>query len=339
VALKRSLARKSRGPSRAVQIGAKRLAGPRAAPAGGSLRRMAQQRVAGEAAGQRPTRQRGMKPPSGGPLSSQGQNIQRQARAMQRPRGLAPTRPPAGGPLSSQGQNIQRQARAMQRPTTGPTIRYIDADGTSKQIGGQPARPMPRQTRARLGAAAGQRPVTPQQTPAALSTLLGSARMAAQQRPVGAAQQQAKPMGGGQALNMSATAKPAGGGMKKGGAPVRKFQGGGAVYEVNGQRVTKEQYEKAGREMDTPKSKAEEEMMDFAKAAKERAKARAQSKMAPVNKAKGGEAKKPPGLYANIHAKRKRIAAGSKEKMRKVGSKGAPTKAAFIKSAKTARKG
>ena len=43
------------------------------------------------------------------------------------------------------------------------------------------------------------------------------------------------------------------------------------------------------------------------------------------------------GLYANIHAKRKRIAAGSGEKMRKVGSKGAPTAAAFTKSAKTAK--
>ena len=45
-----------------------------------------------------------------------------------------------------------------------------------------------------------------------------------------------------------------------------------------------------------------------------------------------------PGLYANIHAKQKRIAEGSNEKMRKVGAKGAPTKADFIKSAKTARK-
>ena len=44
------------------------------------------------------------------------------------------------------------------------------------------------------------------------------------------------------------------------------------------------------------------------------------------------------GLYANIHAKRKRIAAGSGEKMRKVGSKGAPTAKAFMKSAKTAKK-
>ena len=45
-----------------------------------------------------------------------------------------------------------------------------------------------------------------------------------------------------------------------------------------------------------------------------------------------------PGLYANIAAKRKRIAAGSGEKMRKVGSKGAPTAKAFIESAKTAKK-
>jgi hypothetical protein len=44
------------------------------------------------------------------------------------------------------------------------------------------------------------------------------------------------------------------------------------------------------------------------------------------------------GLYANIHAKRERIAAGSKEKMRKPGTKGAPTAKAFINSAKTARK-
>ena len=44
------------------------------------------------------------------------------------------------------------------------------------------------------------------------------------------------------------------------------------------------------------------------------------------------------GLYANINAKRKRIAAGSGEKMRKPGSKGAPTAQAFVNSAKTARK-
>lgn len=45
-----------------------------------------------------------------------------------------------------------------------------------------------------------------------------------------------------------------------------------------------------------------------------------------------------PGLYANIHAKRKRISAGSGEKMRKPGSKGAPTKANFKRSAKTAKR-
>ena len=44
------------------------------------------------------------------------------------------------------------------------------------------------------------------------------------------------------------------------------------------------------------------------------------------------------GLYENIHAKRKRIAAGSGEKMRKKGDKGAPTKANFVRAAKTAKK-
>lgn len=44
------------------------------------------------------------------------------------------------------------------------------------------------------------------------------------------------------------------------------------------------------------------------------------------------------GLYANIKAKQDRIKAGSGEKMRKVGSKGAPTEAAFKAAAKTAKK-
>jgi len=43
-------------------------------------------------------------------------------------------------------------------------------------------------------------------------------------------------------------------------------------------------------------------------------------------------------LYKNIHAKRKRIKGGSKEKMRKPGTKGAPTAKAFKKAAKTAKK-
>ncbi len=45
------------------------------------------------------------------------------------------------------------------------------------------------------------------------------------------------------------------------------------------------------------------------------------------------------GLYANIHAKRKRIKQGSGETMRKKGAKGAPTDKAFKKAAKTAKKG
>lgn len=45
-----------------------------------------------------------------------------------------------------------------------------------------------------------------------------------------------------------------------------------------------------------------------------------------------------PGLYENINAKRKRIAAGSGEKMRKPGTKGAPTDKDFRESARTAKK-
>ena len=48
--------------------------------------------------------------------------------------------------------------------------------------------------------------------------------------------------------------------------------------------------------------------------------------------------KKRPGLYANIHAKRKRIKAGSRETMRKKGQKGRPTAAQFKRAAKTAKK-
>lgn len=44
------------------------------------------------------------------------------------------------------------------------------------------------------------------------------------------------------------------------------------------------------------------------------------------------------GLYANINAKRRRIKAGSGERMRKPGSKGAPTAKAFRQSAKTAKR-
>lgn len=44
------------------------------------------------------------------------------------------------------------------------------------------------------------------------------------------------------------------------------------------------------------------------------------------------------GLYENIHRKRERIASGSGEKMRKPGTEGAPTAAAFLQSAKTAKR-
>jgi len=60
-------------------------------------------------------------------------------------------------------------------------------------------------------------------------------------------------------------------------------------------------------------------------------KGKAYSKL-PEKKAEGG------GLYANIHAKQQRIAEGSGEKMRRVGSKGAPTAQAFRESAKTVSK-
>ena len=43
-------------------------------------------------------------------------------------------------------------------------------------------------------------------------------------------------------------------------------------------------------------------------------------------------------LYANMHAKRKRIIAGSKEKMRKKGAKGAPKASAFKRAKKSVKK-
>jgi hypothetical protein len=63
-----------------------------------------------------------------------------------------------------------------------------------------------------------------------------------------------------------------------------------------------------------------------------------EGKKFPYTKAgKAAAEKAEKGLYANINAKKKRIAAGSGEKMRKPGSKGAPTAKAFKDSAKTAR--
>jgi hypothetical protein len=56
-----------------------------------------------------------------------------------------------------------------------------------------------------------------------------------------------------------------------------------------------------------------------------------------VDKLFSGKKMKEGGLYANIHAKRERIAEGSGEKMRRAGSKGAPTAKAFKQSARTAK--
>ena len=55
------------------------------------------------------------------------------------------------------------------------------------------------------------------------------------------------------------------------------------------------------------------------------------------SKADKGKKFKEGGLYDNIHAKRERISEGSGEKMRRVGSKGAPTAEAFKQSARTAK--
>jgi hypothetical protein len=61
------------------------------------------------------------------------------------------------------------------------------------------------------------------------------------------------------------------------------------------------------------------------------------SKIGTAVKNKENEMATKPGLYANIHAKKARIAAGSGERMRKVGAKGAPTAKDFKESAKTAK--
>jgi hypothetical protein len=60
---------------------------------------------------------------------------------------------------------------------------------------------------------------------------------------------------------------------------------------------------------------------------------------ADVLKGRGVPGLKGGGLYANIQAKRKRIAAGSGEKMRSPGSKGAPSAGNFARAAQTVKKG
>jgi hypothetical protein len=63
-----------------------------------------------------------------------------------------------------------------------------------------------------------------------------------------------------------------------------------------------------------------------------------QTPKASAQKERRQKVKKPPGLYANIAAKRKRIEAGSDERMARKGEAGRPTAAAFKASAKTAKK-
>lgn len=55
-------------------------------------------------------------------------------------------------------------------------------------------------------------------------------------------------------------------------------------------------------------------------------------------KKNGDNMKDKEGLYANIHKKRERVKAGSKERMRKPGSKGAPSKSDFEKAKETVKK-
>jgi hypothetical protein len=90
--------------------------------------------------------------------------------------------------------------------------------------------------------------------------------------------------------------------------------------------------------MGKPKIKARRDNTDFTEF-KEGGLAK-QAATAIAMKEKGIKPKKMAsgGLYDNINAKRKRIAAGSGEKMRKPGAKGAPSKMDFINSLKTAKK-
>lgn len=88
--------------------------------------------------------------------------------------------------------------------------------------------------------------------------------------------------------------------------PVKRSEGSGpkgeAVYEILGRRVTKEQYDEASKEMDRPKSKVEEDMDDFAKRAKERAKLKKMKTGGMVDKV--GRAMKKPTADARGRAMR-----------------------------------
>jgi hypothetical protein len=97
---------------------------------------------------------------------------------------------------------------------------------------------------------------------------------------------------------------------------------------------------RAGRKAAADKAKAEKPVGRTEKESSKPKRTRFNEDEAAMEFKRGGAVKKPgdPGLYANINAKRERIASGSGEKMRKPGSAGAPTAKAFRESAKTAKK-
>jgi len=104
---------------------------------------------------------------------------------------------------------------------------------------------------------------------------------------------------------------------KKGGSVRKRAAGsppkGETRYEVLGRRVTKEQYDEASKEMDRPKSKVEEDMDDFAKQAKERAKMKAKGMKS------GGMADKTGRAMTKTTADAKGRAMSKKPKMMAVG--------------------
>ena len=124
----------------------------------------------------------------------------------------------------------------------------------------------------------------------------------------------------------------------------------GDSVELEGESINEDQYEQAenskkmtqvARGVAEASSAAArmQKALQKAKEDRERSERNAERLLNPVKKPAPIEQVKEenPGLYANIHAKRKRIAAGSGERMRKPGSKGAPTAKAFKQAQKTVK--
>jgi hypothetical protein len=142
-------------------------------------------------------------------------------------------------------------------------------------------------------------------------------------------------MQGGSDQNAISSAGPDEGGRepkKRGG----KAMGGGMHMMPDGGMMANKAHgmKKGGMVEGSAKDKAEDKML-----AKKHGMSMKEWEASPEDKKHDAPKKKSGGgLYANIHAKRERIEDGSKEKMRKPGSKGAPTAEAFKASARTARK-